>query len=106
MASSNEPLPAGQGLPSAPSPSHPLTHSSGRRLVITFRRSGDLERDKFRLREIYDVVRDPRGRDIFCIRIVHSSQTAELDFPNDGCSINDKLLSDLTRHMKLEVKVE
>ena len=77
-----------------------------RRLVITFRRTGNLERDKYRLREIYDTVRDPRGRDTFCIRLVNSSGAAELAFPNDGCTISERLMADLTKHFRLEVSVE
>ncbi|MBK8047776.1 MAG: hypothetical protein IPK16_11995 [Anaerolineales bacterium] len=77
-----------------------------RRLTITFRRSGDVERDKFRLREIYDLVCDPRGRDSFYIRIVNNGRTAELAFPNDGCTINDRLLGELKKHFKLDVNVE
>ena len=79
--------------------------ASRRRLVITFRRTGDLERDKYRLREIYEMVRDPRGRDSFLIKIESSSQTAELAFPNDGCTISKRLESDLKR-LKLEVDVQ
>ena len=85
--------------PSAPGP------AARRRLVITFRRTGDLERDKYRLREIYEMVRDPRGRDSFLIKIESSSQTAELAFPNDGCTISKRLESDLKR-LKLEVDVQ
>lgn len=75
-------------------------------LVITFRRTGNIDRDKFRLREIYDAVRDARGRDRFTIRIVDGAQTAELAFPNDLCTISDRLLGELKKHMKLTVQVE
>ena len=91
------PQPAAQSTPPGP--------ASRRRLVITFRRTGDLERDKYRLREIYEMVRDPRGRDSFLIKIESSSQTAELAFPNDGCTISKRLESDLKR-LKLEVDVQ
>ncbi len=77
-----------------------------RHLLIVFRRSGDLARDKFRLREIYDIVRDPRGRDTFAIRVIINGHTAELAFPNDGCSITDRLVNDLKKHLRLEVSVE
>jgi hypothetical protein len=75
-----------------------------RRLVITFRRTGDVERDKYRLREIYEMVRDPRGRDTFVIKIESNGHAAELAFPNDGCTISKRLESDLKR-LKLEVEV-
>jgi hypothetical protein len=78
--------------------------STRRRLVITFRRTGDLDRDKYRLREIYEMVRDPRGRDSFTIRIENNGQAAELAFPNDTCTITKRLETDLKR-LKLEVAV-
>jgi hypothetical protein len=74
--------------------------------VITFRRSGNLERDKFRLREIYDLVRDAKGRDAFAIRIIDGDKSAELAFPNDACSINEHLETQLKRHFKVEISVE
>ncbi|MBW7884807.1 MAG: DNA polymerase III subunit alpha [Caldilineaceae bacterium] len=76
-----------------------------RRLLITFRRSGNLERDKFRLREIYDAVRDPRGRDSFVIRITNNGHTAELAFPNDACNISDRLTTELVKHFRVEVEI-
>jgi DNA polymerase-3 subunit alpha len=75
-------------------------------LVITFRRTNDVERDKFRLREIYETVRDPRGRDRFAIAIVDSGQTARLAFPNDLCSINERLINELEKHFRLKVHIE
>lgn len=97
-----------------PSPSHPLTsapapHHNGhaaRRLLIIFRRSGNLERDKFRLREIYDLVRNAKGRDSFAIRIIDGAKSAELAFPNDACSINEHLETQLKRHFKVEINIE
>jgi hypothetical protein len=81
------------------------TSKHQRQLVITFRRTGDLERDKYRLREIYDMVRDPRGRDTFVIRILSGSSAAELGFPNDGCTITDRLKTDLVKHFRVEAAV-
>jgi DNA polymerase-3 subunit alpha len=81
------------------------TSKHQRQLVITFRRTGDLERDKYRLREIYDMVRDPRGRDTFVIRILSGSSAAELGFPNDGCTITDRLKTDLIKHFRVEAAV-
>ena len=80
--------------------------ASARRLLITFRRTANIERDKYRLREIYETVRDPRGRDRFYIRVITNGSAAELAFPNDTCTINDRLLSDLQKHFRLEVNVE
>jgi DNA polymerase-3 subunit alpha len=77
-----------------------------RRLQITFRRSGDLERDKYRLKEIYDRVRDPRGRDRFSIVLESNGQRCELAFPNDPCSISERLVGELTKHFRVDVAVE
>ncbi|MCE7985898.1 MAG: DNA polymerase III subunit alpha [Caldilinea sp. CFX5] len=77
-----------------------------RRLHITFRRSGDLERDKYRLKEIYDRVRDPRGRDRFFIVLESNGQRYELAFPNDPCSISDRLVGELTKHFRVDVTVD
>jgi DNA polymerase-3 subunit alpha len=77
-----------------------------RQLHITFRRSGDLERDKYRLKEIYDRVRDPRGRDRFFIVLEANGQRCELAFPNDPCSISDRLVGELTKHFRVDVAVE
>ncbi|MCW5840292.1 MAG: DNA polymerase III subunit alpha [Caldilinea sp.] len=76
-----------------------------RRLLITFRRSGNLERDKYRLKELYDTVRDPKGRDGFVIRLVGSGTPAELSFPNDACTISDKLTTELQKHFRVEFEV-
>lgn len=88
-----------------PAPRSNGTARHERLLIITLKRSGNLERDKYRLKEIYEAVRDPRGRDRFTIRIVSSSQTAELAFPNDACTINDHLLADLIKHFRVEAAV-
>ncbi len=79
--------------------------SNERQLHITFRRSGDLERDKYRLKGIYDHVRDPRGRDRFFIVLESSGQRYELAFPNDLCSISDRLVNELTKHFRVDVSV-
>jgi DNA polymerase-3 subunit alpha len=76
-----------------------------RQLLIIFRRSGNLERDKFRLKEIYDAVCDPRGRDAFVIRLTGAGNAAELTFPNDGCTINDRLTTELQKHFRVEIEV-
>jgi hypothetical protein len=104
------PEPAGDGAKraekdAAPDSIGPARATSRRRLVITFRRTGDLERDKYRLREIYEMVRDPRGRDSFVIKIENGGHAAELVFPNDGCTITKRLESDLKR-LKLEVDIQ
>jgi len=83
----------------------PLARANERQLHITFRRSGDLERDKYRLKGIYDHVRDPRGRDRFFILLESNGQRYELAFPNDLCSINDRLVNELTKHFRVDVLV-
>ena len=51
------------------------------------------------------MVRDPRGRDSFAIRIENNGQVAELAFPNDACNITKRLETDLKR-LKLEVTIQ
>ena len=76
-----------------------------RRLVINFRRSGDLERDKYRLKSVYEMVCEPKGRDEFVIRLLDSSQTVELAFPNDGCMISEKLTMELQKRFRVEYEI-
>jgi hypothetical protein len=106
--------PASSAVPSTP-PSAPSVEAnkmdhrpatSGRQLHITLRRSGNLERDKFRLKEIYDFLRDPRGRDQFFIRLELNGQAHQLAFPNDLCSVSERLLQELKKHFRVEVAVE
>ena len=75
-------------------------------MKITFHRSGNLSRDKFRLKEIYERVRDPRGKDHFHIVVDSQGERHLLQFPNDPCTISDRLTTELEKHFKLEVLVE
>lgn len=101
-----ETKPAVPQMDAAAKPEPPAARSAQRRLIITFRRSGNLERDKYRLKEIYESVRDPRGRDRFFIRIVNDGETAELAFPNDLCTISERLTGGLTKHFRVEIAIE
>ena len=97
---------AGADLPhTVPATKSTKQSQEARRMHITFRRSGDLERDKFRLKEIYDRVRDSRGRDHFYIILEASGKRYELGFPNDACTISDRLVQELTKHFRVEVIV-
>jgi DNA polymerase-3 subunit alpha len=105
------PSPAATG--NGPQPPRPQNGGRGqppdgqrRRLYITFRRSGDLDRDKYRLKEIYDRVRDPYGRDRFYILLEAGGKRYELAFPNDACSISDRLTNELVKHFRTEVTVQ
>lgn len=77
-----------------------------RNLHIVFHRSGHLDRDKFRLKEIYDRLRDPRGRDQFSISIEGSHGRQHLTFPQDYCTINERLMGELRRHFRVDVAVD
>jgi len=79
---------------------------NGRHIHITFRRTGDIERDKFRLREIFERVRDPRGRDEFSILVESNGQRYELAFPNDPCTVSERLVNELTKHFRVDVAVD
>jgi DNA polymerase-3 subunit alpha len=80
--------------------------NGGRTMRIVFQRSGNLDRDKYRLKEIYDRVRDPRGRDHFAIVVESQGRRHLLQFPDDPCTISDRLVTELTKHFRLEVHVE
>jgi DNA polymerase-3 subunit alpha len=96
-------------LPQPPAATAPAEESPPRRfarqLLINFRRTGNIERDKYRLKEIYDAVREPKGRDAFVIRLLDSSKTVELRFPNDGCTISDRLTTELQKHFRVDYEV-
>lgn len=77
-----------------------------RTLKIIFSRCGQLDRDKYRLREIVDAVRDPRGRDQFQIIMEADGRRHQLSFPNDFCTVNERLLGDLQKYFNVDVTVE
>jgi DNA polymerase-3 subunit alpha len=78
---------------------------TARRLLINFRRTGDIERDKYRLKEIYELVREPKGRDAFAIRLLDNGGAVELAFPNEGCTISEKLTTELQKHFRVDYEV-
>lgn len=77
-----------------------------RTLKIVFSRCGQLDRDKWRLREIVDAVRDPRGRDQFVIVMESDGRRHQLTFPNDYCNVSDRLLNELQKYFNVDVAVE
>ena len=80
---------------------------NGRQLLrITFSRSGQFSRDKYRLREIFEAVRDPKGRDQFVVVLETNGSRHQLTFPNEYCNVSARLLKDLRNHFKVEVAVE
>jgi hypothetical protein len=84
----------------------PLASRHHRTLKIIFSRSGQLDRDKWRLREIVDAVRDPKGRDQFVIVMESDRRRHQLTFPNDYCNVSDRLLSELQKYFNVDVAVE
>lgn len=78
----------------------------GRTLHITFRACGELERDKYRLQEIVKAVRDPKGRDRFIVVLESKGHRSRLAFPNDLCTVNERLVHELGSHFKVTVTVE
>lgn len=77
-----------------------------RTLNIHFPLSGNLDRDKYRLREMHERLSDPRGRDHFTISLDGDESRCLLTFPNDFCTINERLVSDLTKYFRVEVSVQ
>ncbi len=78
----------------------------GRTLHITFRACGELERDKYRLQEIVKAVRDPKGRDQFIVVLESKGHRSRLAFPDDLCTVNERLVHELGSHFKVTVTVE
>ena len=83
-----------------------VSPNSSQVLHITFSRSGQFDRDKYRLREIFDAVRDPKGRDQFVVVMETNGSRHQLTFPNEFCTVSDRLLHELRNHFKVEVAVE
>jgi hypothetical protein len=83
-----------------------LVANGKRTMQIVFRPSGDLDRDKYRLKQIVDTVRDPKGRDQFLIVIKGHGKTTTLAFPDDPCSISDRLRSELSKFFRVDVQVK
>jgi hypothetical protein len=48
---------------------------------------------------------EPKGRDDFVIRLVDGGRTVELAFPNDGCTISEKLTTELQKNFRVEYEV-
>ncbi len=95
--------------PHAPQPAHrhaPTAHRGRRMLRIVFSRSGQLDRDKWRLREIVEAVRDPKGRDQFVIITETDGRRHQLSFPNDYCTVTERLLGELQKYFNVDVSVE
>ena len=88
-----------------PRPEGSRRRTTQRTLEITFRTCGELERDKFRLREIYETVRNPRGRDRFVILLQSRGKTHTLAFPEDPCSISERLLTELDKRFRVAAEV-
>ena len=85
----------------------PYSAATPRRVLhITFSRCGQLERDKYRLREIVEAVRDPKGRDTFLIVMESEGSRHQLLFPNEYCTVSDRLVNDLRTHFRVDVAVE
>jgi DNA polymerase-3 subunit alpha len=61
----------------APSSPQPICH-----VQITVNRSGDAERDRQRLRSVYELVTGYQGQDTFSLFIPNGQGRLELDFPN------------------------
>ena len=83
-----------------------LAANGKRTMQILFRPTGDIDRDKYRLKQIVDTVRDPKGRDQFVIMIKGGGKTTTLAFPDDPCSISDRLRNDLHKFFRVDVNVK
>jgi len=86
--------------------SRPSAENGRQLLRIIFSRSGQFKRDKYRLREIFDAVRDPKGRDQFVVVLETNGSRHQLTFPNEFCNVSERLLHELRNHFKVEVALE
>ncbi|MGB5048846.1 MAG: DNA polymerase III subunit alpha [Caldilineaceae bacterium] len=86
--------------------SAPHAPHNRRTLRITFSRCGQLDRDKYRLKEIVDAVRDPRGRDGFVIVMESDGTRHQLAFPNDYCTVSERLVNELRTHFRVDVGID
>ena len=87
-------------------PTKSVASRAGRSLYVVFRQTGNVERDKYRLRDMYECLSNPRGRDNFFITLDANGARQKLAFPSDHCTINDRLLNELTKHFKADVSIE
>jgi DNA polymerase III subunit alpha len=94
------------GLSESQNGQNSLIANGKRTMQIVFRPSGDLDRDKYRLKQIVETVRNPKGRDQFLITIKSNGKPTTLAFPDDPCSINDRLCQELTKFFRVEVQVK
>jgi len=81
-------------------------YAARRTLRITFSRCGQLDRDKYRLREIVEAVRDPKGRDGFVIVMESEGARHQLTFPNEYCTVNERLINELRTHFRLDIAID
>ena len=79
--------------------------NGSRTLRITFRASGELERDKYRVNQICDYMRDPKGRDKFLLMVQSGSHIVTLAFPDEPCSITDRLMKELDTRFRVDAEV-
>ena len=53
-----------------------------------------------------EAVRDHKGRDGFVIVMESDGVRHQLTFPNDYCNVNERLISDLRTHFRLDVTID
>jgi len=87
--SDGTPGPSGEPTPSA---------LARHRLSVTFRRSGDDERDARQLGAVYRLLTGRPGNATFCFYIRNAHGLVQLDFPNAATSYSEALPQELLRH--------
>ncbi len=105
-AASGTAPPQGEEMRDPAAISRPSAENGRQLLRIIFSRSGQFKRDKYRLREIFDAVRDPKGRDQFVVVLETNGSRHQLTFPNEFCNVSERLLHELRNHFKVEVALE
>jgi len=79
---------------SQPAPAPPPT-GDGHQLHITIPRTGNLSADKHRLRQVFNLLTETPGNDMFFIYISNGSKPVRIDFPNHSTQYTAKLQQNL-----------
>jgi DNA polymerase-3 subunit alpha len=78
-----------------PAPESPEPPRQPRHLQITIHRSGNPDRDKKRISEVYGMLRQRRGQDQFTYFLIDDHRRVQIDFPNATTDWSDTLAQSL-----------
>ena len=73
-------------------------------LHVTLPRTGNLDQDKHRLRQIFQLITQRGGQDHFCIYIPNGNKNVQIDFPNHGTHYTSELRHKLVTLFEADVR--